>query len=75
MEQIDLLLVLAQIGGVILLSLVPVALLRVPGLTGLYVGSVYAGSIVLALVGASTAFALVVTSFLDKPPPRQTPPA
>lgn len=85
MNQIDLLLVLAI--GVILPSLVPVALLRVPGLAkedawriasviaffgvvAISVGSVYAGSLVLTLVGASTAFALVVTSFPDRPPTR-----
>jgi hypothetical protein len=42
----------------------------VTGLAGLYVGSVYAGSLVLTLVAASTAFALVITSFLDRPPTR-----
>jgi hypothetical protein len=92
MEQIDLLLVLAQIGvgvagfaslatvvgqapgynkftmvinftilGIVVIALAVASL----GLAGAYVGSVFVGSVILMLVGCSTAFILVVTSFLD----------
>jgi hypothetical protein len=40
------------------------------GIAGPYVGSIFVGSLILMLVGCSTAFILVVTSFLE-PPPRK----
>jgi hypothetical protein len=39
-----------------------------------YVGNVYTGSLILMLVACSTAFILVVTSFLDAAPRTETPP-
>lgn len=44
------------------------------GLTSAHVGSVFVGSIILMLVGCSTAFVLVVTSFLDPVARRVSPP-
>jgi hypothetical protein len=59
-----------------IMGLVIVALgAAVTGLARQYVGSVYAGSIILMLVGASNAFILVVTSFLEPAKSKGLPPA
>lgn len=58
-----------------LMGIIIVALATaVTGAAGRYIGSVYAGSIILMLVACSTAFVLVVTSFLDPAPRKDTPP-
>jgi hypothetical protein len=93
MDQLDLLLVLAQIGvgvagfaspgynrftmvanftimGIVVLDLGISAL----GYGDRYAGSVYSGSLILMLVGSSTAFFLVVAAFLDPLPRKDSPP-
>lgn len=45
----------------------------VTGLAGAHIASLYVGSLILMLVACSTAFMLVVTSFLDSPSRKDTP--
>jgi MFS family permease len=59
-----------SIMGIVVIELAISAL----GWSGRHAGSVYTGSLILMLVGCSTAFMLVVTSFLEGAPRKETPP-
>jgi hypothetical protein len=56
--------------GIVVIALAVAAL----GFAGAYVGSVFVGCLILMLVGCSTAFILVVTSFLDPVRRKESPP-